>query len=323
VKVFILNYHVGMRASPILVYSVPWDVTVTYRSGSHLSPGFIQESMAQLDDQHPFSKDAVELSFLPANSTIVGLQHEYKDVSSSIIDALNHQHPLTTQQHQQLADINRASDKVNQLVLKDMDHHRNSPVILCGGEHGVGVGYIALFANQVESFSILQIDAHMDCRVQYFGYDYSHASVMTHYANHRAVSGITQVGIRDYASVETQFQAQSDTPFHVFTDYGLHQQLFQGKSWHDVCQQILGTLSDRVFISLDVDGLMAYLCPKTGTPVPGGLSYNQLVYLLEQVSKTRHVIGAELVEVNASSASDWNADVGARLLFLLAGCVSF
>ena len=313
----------GMNASSIFIYSVPWDVTVTYRSGSHQSPGFIQESMAQLDDQHPFSTESIQLTFLPVNSSIVGLQHEYKKVSSSIIDALNHQKNLTSRQQQQLAEINRASCELNQLVLNDIHHHRSSPVILCGGEHGVGVGYLDSLANRVESFSILQIDAHMDCRVQYFGYDYSHASVMTHYANHQAVSGITQIGIRDYASVETQFQAQSDTPFHVFTDYGLHQQLFQGNSWHDVCQQILGTLSDRVFISLDVDGLMAYLCPATGTPVPGGLSYNQLVYLLEQVSKTKHVIGAELVEVNASSGSDWNADVGARLLFLLAGCVKF
>lgn len=320
VKVFLLNYHVGMSASPILVYSVPWDVTVTYRSGSHNSPGFIQESMAQLDDQHPFSNHPIQLSFLPVNSTIGGLQHEYKGISSSIIDALNHQKNLTSRQQQQLADINRASCDLNQVVLNDIHHHRSSPVILCGGEHGVGVGYVASLSRQYDSFSILHIDAHMDCRVQYFGYDYSHASVMTHYAKNSAVSGITQVGIRDYASVETQFQAESDTPFHVFTDYGLHQQLFQGKTWDDVCQQILGTLSDRVFISLDVDGLMAYLCPATGTPVPGGLSYNQLVYLLEQVSKMKHVIGAELVEVNSSSASDWNADVGARLLFLLAGC---
>ena len=310
----------GMNASSIFIYSVPWDVTVTYRSGSHQSPGFIQESMAQLDDQHPFSTESIQLTFLPVNSSIVGLQHEYKKVSSLIIDALNHQKNLTSRHQQQLAEINRASCELNQLVLNDIHHHRSSPVILCGGEHGVGVGYVASLSRQFDSFSILHIDAHMDCRVQYFGYDYSHASVMTHYANHSAVSGITQVGIRDYASVETQFQAESDTEFHVFTDYWLHQQLFHGKCWHDVCQQILGTLSDRVFISLDVDGLMAYLCPATGTPVPGGLSYNQLVYLLEQVSKTKRLVGAELVEVNSSSASDWNADVGARLLFLLAGC---
>lgn len=309
-----------MSSSQIFVYSVPWDVTVTYRSGSHQSPGFIQSSMAQLDDQHPFSNHPIQLSFLPVNSAIVDLQYEYKPVSSSIIDTLNHQKDLTSRQQQQLADVNRASCELNQMVLNDIHPHMSSPIILCGGEHGVGVGYIESLSKRYDSFSILQIDAHMDCRVQYFGYDYSHASVMTHYANHSAVSGITQVGIRDYASVETHFQAKSSTPFHVFSDYFLHQQLFQGQSWHVVCQHILGTLSECVFISLDVDGLMAYLCPATGTPVPGGVSYNQLVYLFELVSKTKHVIGAELVEVNSSSASDWNADVGARLLFLLAGC---
>ena len=86
--------------------------------------------------------------------------------------------------------------------------------------------------------------------------------------------------------------------------------MFEGVLWSDICDQIVATLSDNVFISLDVDGLMAYLCPTTGTPVPGGLSYNQLVYLLERVCGSRKVIGSELVEINVNGENDWDANVG-------------
>ena len=310
-----------VSSDSILVYSVPWDVTVTYRSGSFKSPGFIQSAMTQLDEVHPFSTKRFDLSFLPVNSQILDLQDQYKPSSSSIISTLNHGTPLNPRQLSALKDINIASNQLNDIVFSDVQKYASNPLVLLGGEHGVGVGYLRSLSSQYDHFSVLQIDAHMDCRVKYFGYEFSHASVMTHYASHAAVTGITQVGIRDYAIEETQFQTDSDTSFYVFDDYKMHKELFQGRAWHAICSDILATLSDRVFISLDVDGLMTYLCQSTGTPVPGGLSYNQLVYLLELVSTNKTIIGSELVEVHASSSEDWNAAVGARLLYLLAGGV--
>ena len=43
------------QSSLVRVLSVPWDVTSTYRSGSHQSPRLIQSVMHQLDSNHPFS----------------------------------------------------------------------------------------------------------------------------------------------------------------------------------------------------------------------------------------------------------------------------
>jgi len=39
------------------------------------------------------------------------------------------------------------------------------------------------------------------------------------------------------------------------------------------------SLPDHVYISLDIDGLSPDLCPNTGTPVPGGLTFQQVDYL--------------------------------------------
>ena len=287
---------------PISVVCVPWDVTSTFHSGSAQSPQRIESVMHQLDDSHPFSSNVFPVQFLSSNPAVSQLQDEFKASSKSIIDVLNQRGTLSELQVQQRDQINQASVQLNALVFNDVLPLLDSPLILCGGEHGVGVGYIQALAKKHASFSILQLDAHMDCRVAYFGYAHSHASVMTHYASFNSVSSITQVGVRDYAKEECQFQEASSTDFHVFSDYEIHKKCFQGVSWYD--------------------GLMTYLCPSTGTPVPGGSSYNQSVYLLDQLTSMKTVIGAELVEVNTVLDNDWDATVGARLIHLLAGCFS-
>ena len=79
-------------------------------------------------------------------------------------------------------------------------------------------------------------------------------------------------------------------------------------------------LPDKVYLSLDIDGLDPSLCPNTGTPVPGGLTYHELLVLLGELRRgDRKVIGFDLCEVGSAKDSDWDANVGARILYKLAG----
>ena len=76
-----------------------------------------------------------------------------------------------------------------------------------------------------------------------------------------------------------------------------------------------------VYITIDIDGLDPKLCPNTGTPVPGGLEFSQLVYLLEfLVASGRKIIGGDLVEVGYAE-NQWDGNVGARVLYKLAMCM--
>ena len=53
-----------------------------------------------------------------------------------------------------------------------------------------------------------------------------------------------------------------------------------------------------------------------GTPVPGGLGWDEALLLLDTVVDSgRQVIGFDLVEVSGNA--EWDAIVGARLLFRL------
>jgi agmatinase len=73
-----------------------------------------------------------------------------------------------------------------------------------------------------------------------------------------------------------------------------------------------------VYISFDIDGLLPYLCPNTGTPVAGGLEYNQAAYLIKLLAESgKKIIGFDLCEV-APGNDEWDGNVGARVLMRLA-----
>ena len=306
------------------VYFVPWGVTTTFGFGTENCYQSIRSVYHQLDSLHPFLNYSINLQFIEPNQSILDLNHTFYLKSKEIINDCNNDKFLSENQLISLKMINESSVELNNMVYLDTLNllKQKKQFVLCGGEHGVGVGYLKALSEFYSSFSVLQIDSHMDCRLSYFGFEYSHASVMTHYSSFEKVDSITQVGIRDYDQSELEFQQIQSTNFNLFTDYSIHKRLFEGESWSSIVDSILNTLSENVFISLDVDGLMLYLCPNTGTPVPGGLSYNQLLYLLERLYYSKKLIGAEVVEVNSPKNSTWDANVAARLLQTIAGLLT-
>ena len=85
--------------------------------------------------------------------------------------------------------------------------------------------------------------------------------------------------------------------------------------------EIAGRLPPKVYVSFDIDGLDPALCPGTGTPVPGGLSFHEATSLIAAVVRRgRRIVGCDLCEVAPSPGdSEWNANVGARLLYKMIG----
>jgi arginase family enzyme len=81
------------------------------------------------------------------------------------------------------------------------------------------------------------------------------------------------------------------------------------------CDEIIKTLPEKVYLSIDIDGLDPKLCPNTGTPVPGGFEFEQVVYLIQQlVEAKKQIIAFDINEV-APGKDEWDANVGARLLY--------
>jgi len=171
-------------------------------------------------------------------------------------------------------------------------------------------------AEKHTSFGILHIDAHADLREAYEGFEFSHASIMFNALKIPQIKQLVQVGIRDYCEAELQL-IQSDQRITTYFDRDLKYQQFEGKAWSVICNQIINKLPEKVYLSFDIDGLDPKLCPHTGTPVPGGLEFEQALYLVEKlVNSDRKIIGFDLNEV-APGNDEWDANVGARLLYRL------
>jgi agmatinase len=222
--------------------------------------------------------------------------------------------------HRNLAEVNeRCGFLLDWVTASCRFRLQQSKIVgILGGDHSTPLGLMTALGEMYPAYGILQIDAHMDLRDAYEGFEFSHASIMFNALKLPQVKQLTQVGIRDYCLAEAELAA-NDPRIQVFFDRQLSRAAFSGKSWEKQCQEIVKTLPHEVYVSFDIDGLDPKLCPHTGTPVPGGLGFEQAMYLLEQVvASGKRIIGFDLCEVAPGKKDDWDANVGARVLYRLA-----
>jgi agmatinase len=136
------------------------------------------------------------------------------------------------------------------------------------------------------------------------------------------VSRIVQVGLRDVSPAERRAIEASDGRIRALFDPEIRTRLLRGAPFAEICAPLIESLPESVYVSFDVDGLDPALCPHTGTPVPGGLSFAEASYLLRRVVESgRRIVGFDLCEVAPGPNADdeWDANVGARLLYKLIG----
>jgi agmatinase len=219
-----------------------------------------------------------------------------------------------------LKDVNEGSIYLNNWVFEQTRvlMEKGKLVGLLGGDHSIPLGFMKAIGEKYQEFGILQIDAHCDLREAYEGLNYSHASIMYNALKEiPAIERLVQVGIRDYSQGEWEYIRNSKHRVITYFDKDIKCRQFEGDSWKNIAEEIVSKLPEKVYISFDIDGLDRKLCPHTGTPVPGGFETEEVFYLLRKVMQSgRKIIGFDLCEVGVSD-SDWNSNVGARVLFKL------
>ena len=320
-RYFALPY--SLEESEIVLIPVPWDVTTSYRPGASRGPQAILEASTQVDLFDFNLKNAweVKIGTYPLNEGIysrsIELRHDAEHVIQHLEDGGDPEEKAILKRIER---INEASEEVNDWVrfhsLEYLD--KGKLVGIVGGDHSVPLGLMKALSGRYDSFGILHIDAHADLRKAYEGFTYSHASIMYN-AIHEIdnIEQLVQVGIRDLSQEEMNLATQHDR-ITMFNDEWINDAIFGGKSWQQLCIDIISTLPNNVYISFDIDGLNPALCPNTGTPVPGGLSFQQATFLLKTLAKSgRRIIGFDLNEVAPDENTDWDANVGARLLYKL------
>jgi len=178
-----------------------------------------------------------------------------------------------------------------------------------GGEHSITVGSVQAHQEKHLGLCVLQLDAHADLRDSYHRTKWSHASVMRRVGELCPTVG---VGIRSLSRQEMDFAAAEDR--RIFFAH----QIREDPDWID---RVLGELASEVYVTVDLDGLDPGIMPAVGTPVPGGLSWQQTLDLLQRVAAEKIVVGFDVVElapIPGQVASDFLA---ARLVYKMLGYI--
>lgn len=314
--------------SEIIVIPVPWEVTVSYGAGASEGPEAILDASFQVDLNHQDFPELWKLGIYmdEAPTHWKANSDTYKSLAQPIIEALESGEEVASFPALQsdLDTINKVCRELHTEVRERVLYwmQQGKKVVLLGGDHSSPLGYYEALATKHDAFGILHLDAHMDLRIAYEGFTYSHASIMYNTLQIPAVSKIVQVGIRDFCEQEVSVVQQSQSRVKVFTDADLKAAAYEGKTWKQQCDEIINELPQKVCISFDIDGMYPWYCPNTGTPVPGGFSFEQATYLFNKLAESgKEIIGFDLVEV-APGEDDWDGNVGARMLFHMCGVLA-
>jgi len=157
-----------------------------------------------------------------------------------------------------------------------------------GGEHTITAPLVAAARSVWKSLSILHLDAHLDLRNEYQGNRFSHACVMRRIMDMDVP--IVHVGIRSLC--EEEYRLVIDRGLCVFWARAMAKT--GAEAW---MEPAIASLSRQVYITMDVDSLDPSLMPGTGTPEPGGLSWQDVTGLLQRLCSAREVVAADIVEV--------------------------
>jgi len=309
----------------LVVIPVPWDATTSYRPGTAGAPEAIRLASHQLDLYDPELGEPwrAGIAMLPIPDEVAAWNRAARADAERVIQVggrIGDDPELA----RALARVNAASARLNQHVYDEVARQRHAGKLACvlGGDHAVPFGAIARHAEDHAEFGILHIDAHADLRDAYEGFAWSHASIMHNVVTRiPQVTKLVQVGIRDQCEPEAAMVAGSGGRIVSFGAAALAERQFDGEPWGAICASIIEQLPRKVYVSFDIDGLDPALCPHTGTPVPGGLGFQQARSLIRRlVVAGKTIIGCDLNEVAPGPDGDeWDANVGARMLYQLCG----
>jgi agmatinase len=314
------------KTAGVIVVGVPFDATASYRKGAARGPRAILRASLQVDlfDLATGRPYEAGIAMLAIDERLDALNAEAGALADQVIavgGALGGDERL----ERALSRVNAIGGEVNRIVhasTREILEREQLPAIV-GGDHSTPFGAIQACAEKYPGLGVLHFDAHADLRVAYEGFEWSHASIMDNVVRKiPQVRALVQVGIRDFC--EQEFDVIRDPAAGVETlfDRDWAAARFDGADLRRLVREHIDRLPQEVFVSFDIDGLDPTLCPNTGTPVPGGLSWRETNLWLDALAESgRRVVGLDLNEVNPGAASDdedsWDAIVGARLLYRL------
>lgn len=272
----------SVENSKVIIVPCPYEATTSYGKGTKNGPKAVLEASQQVE---LFDEE------LWAEPHTIGI-HTHSEVKMS---------PVTRKTEKPFQEL---YDAISPLV-----ETSKFPIII-GGEHSLTLGAVRACADKYPNLSILQIDAHGDLRASYEGNPYSHASVSYHLYQALPQPLITNVGVRNISKEEIAWLESEEPRINIF--WARHQDRW---NFHE----IVNTLSDNVYLTIDVDGLDSSIMPSTGTPEPGGMNWYHLTELIKVLCIRKNVVAADIVELSPIPNLHAPDFLVAKLLYKMVG----
>ncbi len=205
-----------------------------------------------------------------------------------------------------IGDVKTALDVVYETTAQILAD--NKIPMMIGGEHLSSLPVIKAVYEKHPNLHIIHLDAHTDLREEFYGMELSHATFMRKAYDFLGKGKIYQFGIRSGDEGEFDWISKGHVTTQMFNLTGL--------------DKVVEKLKDKpVYITIDLDVLDPSVFPGTGTPEPGGISYQDLLWAFDQFEKLNHIVGADIVELapmlDASGSSTAVAAKSLRELILI------
>ena len=197
--------------------------------------------------------------------------------------------------------------EVNKKV-SDLIADKKFPVIL-GGEHSVSIGAVKALHKTYKDLSVFILDAHYDLRDDYKGSKFNHACVARRISE---MVPVVEAGMRSMCREEKNFFPNPNVI--AFSAYDI----LDIPNWKE---RIKDSLSENVYISIDLDAFDPAVMPSVGTPMPGGLVWYETLDLLRYIISNKNIVGLDIVELCPIKDNIGTDVLAAKLVYRLLGYV--
>ncbi len=311
--------------SRVVLLPVPFEATTSFRGGTAGGPEAILAASRQVElfDLETGKPYEAGIAWLPEPGDVAAWNREGIERARPVV-AVGGVDPERPDLVAAAKRVDSLCEKMNGAVQAETTRWIKSGATVgtVGGDHSAAFGAIAATAEVNPRLGILHLGAHADLRQAYEGFTWSHASIMENVVRRLPKVGkLVQVGIRDLCEEEHQRIEDSRGKIVAHFDTAVSEAQLLGTPFSELCAAICDHLPERVYLSFDIDGLDPTLCPHSSTPVPGGLSFQQINFLMRSlVGAGKRIVGFDLTEVTPGpEGDDWDATVGARLLYKMIG----
>lgn len=315
------GYYFGDKTLPkdadVVIVSAPWSVTSDFGRGATYTPDAVIDASAECGLYDANSE-------LSAEGRVATAEIDYNIQESSEhlgreAERIAHHTASSVGEYaaRKIAHINEGFAEMHTSIYKQAKYwaEQGKKVAVMGGDHSVTFGAVKALAECNEGMGVLFVDAHADFSREGEVYNYSHRSIARNIVEEiPSVERLVEIGVRDISRVEAE-ELKANDNVELFLAERLAAKRFEGASWGDLCREVVAALPQKVYISLDIDALKIEFCNNTNAPVPGGMTFDEVTYLINAVVESgREIVGFDIVEVVSKIDNKMDAIVAARLL---------